>query len=203
VVDDFSGPPLAQALERFGAVLPLRVFRRHLRKNFAAQRNFMKAQCRGRLIFFLDPDELPPPELVRGLPRILEMMERDDIDVCQLPRLNVLLDGETLPHPLAVDLQAPGVVTYWEDQTRILRNLPHLKWVLRLHEHLTGIRRGYRFPHTRDYALLHCKTRARQARQRAFYRSLHMRHVTRAADSVRKRLPWRRVTEWVAADPPV
>src|SRR5690606_7285157 len=75
VVDDFSGPAFAQALERFRDSLPLRVFRRRLDNDFAAQRNFMKAQCRGRLIFFLDPDELPPLGLVRGLPRILEMME--------------------------------------------------------------------------------------------------------------------------------
>src|SRR5436309_77058 len=56
----------------------------------------------------------------------------------------------------------------WEDQFRMLRNLPHLHWTLRFNEYLTGVRRGYRFPHTLDCALLHCKTHGRQARQWVF-----------------------------------
>jgi hypothetical protein len=163
----------------------------------------MKSLCRGRLIFFLDPDELPPQRLLIGLPKILEMMEEQEIDACQLPRLNVWLDGHEVVHPHAVDLDAPGLSILWEDQTRLLRNLPHLKWTMRLNEYLIGIRRGYRFPHSLDYALLHCKTHGRQARQRVFYRSMHMRHVSRIKNSILKRLPWRQPTEWISADVPI
>jgi glycosyltransferase involved in cell wall biosynthesis len=203
VVDDFSGPDFVASARQFEKTMPLRFYQRALNKNFAAQRNYMKSLCRGRLIFFLDPDELPQPRVIRGLPQILAMMEAQDIDACQLPRLNVWVEGGELPHPRSVDLNAPGLTILWEDQTRLLRNLPHLYWTMRLNEYLTGIRRGYRFPHTLDYALLHVKTRERQVRQRVFYRSVHMRHLSRLRNSIFKRLPWRRETEWVAAEAPI
>jgi glycosyltransferase involved in cell wall biosynthesis len=203
VVDDFSGPEFAAAVGEFQDTMPLRFFQRGLGKNFAAQRNYMKSLCRGRLIFFLDPDELPTMRLLRGLPKILQMMEALDIDACQLPRLNVWVPGDRLVHPRSVDLQDQSLTILWEDQFRMLRNLPHVRWTMRLHEYLTGVRRGYRFPHTLDYALLHCKTQERQARQRVFYRSIRMRHLSRMKNSLLKRLPWRRDTEWVSADVPI
>jgi glycosyltransferase involved in cell wall biosynthesis len=203
VVDDFSRPEFVESVRHFQERMPLRFHQRALNKNFAAQRNYMKSLCRGELIFFLDPDELPPDRVVRGLPQILAMMKERDIDACQLPRLNVWIEGDALPHPRTIDLAAPGLTVLWEDQTRLLRNLPHLKWTLRLNEYLIGIRRGYRFPHTPDYALLHAKTKRRQERQRVFYRSVHMRHLSRMRNSVLKRLPWRRETEWITAEPPI
>jgi glycosyltransferase involved in cell wall biosynthesis len=187
VVDDFSGPEFTTAVREFEQTMPLRFVQRALGKNFAAQRNYMKSLCRGRLIFFLDPDELPTTRVLRGLPKILEMMEALDVDACQLPRLNVWLPGDRLVHPRSVDLKDEALTLLWEDQFRMLRNLPHLRWTLRLNEYLTGVRRGYRFPHTLDYALLHCKTQRRQTSQRAFYRSIRMRHVSRMKNSLLKR----------------
>jgi glycosyltransferase involved in cell wall biosynthesis len=203
VVDDFSGPEFTTAVREFEQTMPLRFVQRALGKNFAAQRNYMKSLCRGRLIFFLDPDELPSTLLLRGLPKILEMMEALDVDACQLPRLNVWLPGDQLVHPQSVDLADQSLKILWEDQFRILRNLPHLRWTMRLNEYLIGVRRGYRFPHRLDYALLHCKTQGRQVRQRAFYRSIHMRHLSRMQNSLAKRLPWRRQTQWISADVPI
>ena len=209
VVDDFSGPDFLAAVRDYERVLPLRFHQRALNKNFAAQRNYMKSLCRGRLIFFLDPDELPSERVLRGLPQILDMMERLDIDVCELPRVNVSIEGDRLVHPRELDLGAQGVSVRWEDQVRVLRNLPRLRWTLRLNEVLLGVRRGYRFPHSLDYALLHCKTRQRQARQRAFYRSIRLRHLSRVVNSIAKRLPWRtetrwrEETEWVTAEAPI
>jgi glycosyltransferase involved in cell wall biosynthesis len=203
IVDDFSGPEFTAAVRELEKTMPLRFVQRALGKNFAAQRNYMKSLCRGRLIFFLDPDELPTGRVLRGLPKILEMMEALDIDACQLPRLNVGLPGDRLVHPQSVDLRDQALAIVWEDQFRMLRNLPHLRWTMRLNEYLTGVRRGYRFPHTFDYALLHCKTRARQTHQRAFYRSIRMRHFSRLKNSLVKRLPWRKDTHWVSADAPI
>lgn len=203
VVDDFSSLGFVDMVRGFQKRMPIRLHQRALDKNFAAQRNYTKSLCRGRLIFFLDPDELPTSRVVQGLPQILAMMEERDIDACQLPRLNVWIEGDELPHPRSLDLTGEGLMILWEDQTRLLRNLPHLRWTLRLNEYLTGIRRGYRFPHTADYALLHCKTKARLARQRVFYRSVHIRHLSRVRNSIVKRLPWRHETEWIAAEAPI
>ncbi len=203
IVDDFSDAAFTTAVREFEDTMPLRFVQRALGKNFAAQRNYMKSLCRGRLIFFLDPDELPTTRLLHGLPKILQMMEALDIDACQLPRLNVWLPADRLVHPRSVDLDDERLTILWEDQFRILRNLPHLHWTMRFNEYLTSVRRGYRFPHTLDYALLHCKTQRRQARQWVFYHSIRMRHLSRMKNSVLKRLPWRTRTQWVSADVPI
>ena len=203
VVDDFSGPEFLRAVHEFEAKLPIRLFQRALNQNFAAQRNYMKSQCRGRMIFFLDPDELPSPRILNGLPQILAMMERLDIDACQLPRLTISHPGSGPAHPLSLNLQGEGIALLWEDQFRMLRNLPHLRWTLRLNEYLTNVRTAYRFPHTLDYALLHPKSLQRQKEQRVFYRSIRLRHVSRIKNSIYKRLPWRQATRWIVADTPV
>jgi glycosyltransferase involved in cell wall biosynthesis len=202
VVDDYSGPEFLAAVSEFKPLLPLQLHQRALNKNFARQRNYMKSLCRGRLIFFLDPDELPSEPLLRTLPAILDFMEKNDIDACELPRLNVWVEGTALPNPLSVDLADPTATILWEDQVRLLRNRPGLRWRLRLNEYVVGIRRGYRFPHTMEWALLHVKTKARQARQRVFYKSIQSRHLSRMANSIYKRLPWRKPTQWLALTPP-
>jgi len=45
----------------------------------------------------------------------------------------------------------------------------------------------------------HCApdTYERQSAQLAFYRSIHMRHLSRARNSILKRLPWQD-TEWIS-----
>src|ERR1700694_1706437 len=75
IVDDFSGPEFTAAVREFEETMPLRFFQRALGKNFAAQRNYMKSRCRGGLIFFLDPDELPTTQGLGGLPPLLRMLE--------------------------------------------------------------------------------------------------------------------------------
>ncbi len=203
VVDDYSDPDCIAAIHAFGAHFPLRFHQRALERNFGAQRNFMKSLCRGELILFLDPDELPSPKVLKGLPRILEMMDELDVDVCELPRLNILIDTEEPVDPRGLDLGAANLSVSWEDQVRILRNRPHLYWTRHLHETVVGYDRGYRFPRSLDYALLHGKTRRRKARQYAFYKTVHGRYVDRFKHSVRKRLGLLPAIEWVPAEPPV
>ncbi len=203
LVDDCSRPDFIAVVREFESKMPLHFHQRPLHKNFARQRNYMKSLCRGRLIFYLDPDELPPVRVVRGLPRILQMMDELEVDACQLPRLNIWLDGDQPVHPNNVDLRDKRLTLIWEDQYRIMRNLPHLHWTMRLDEYPAGVRRAYRFPHDLAYALLHFKTRERQARQRAFYRSIRTRHLSRIRNSIVKRLPWRQATEWVSQPVPI
>src|ERR1041385_1776598 len=101
VVDDFSNPDCVAVIRAFEGKLPLRFHQHALNKNFARQRNFVKSLCRGRLIFFPDPDELPAERIVMGLPNILAMMERLDIDACTLPRFNILHESSHPVHPTA------------------------------------------------------------------------------------------------------
>jgi glycosyltransferase involved in cell wall biosynthesis len=202
VVDDFSDDACVAAVRSYEGRTPLRFFQRSLNRDFAQQRNYMKSLCRGDYIFYLDPDELPSDDVVRGLPKICRQMADADIDACTLPRVNILYPSDELQHPRSLDLSNPAYKVHWEDQFRLLRNSPALYWTMPLNEYLTGMRRCYRFPRAMRYALLHPKTVTRGQSQLEFYRSFP-RRLSKYRNSIAKRLPWRRKIEWVEAAPPI
>lgn len=203
IVDDYSNADFLAVIRSYETNWPIRLFQRRLRQNFAAQRNFAKAQCRGRLILFPDADELPSTRLLLGLPELLAWMEAHNIDACTLPRFNIAFDGAVLPDPAGIDLADPALNATWEDQIRILRNLPDLRWTRRLHEYLIGARRIYKFPRSFDYVLIHAKTLRKVMKQRQFYRSLLTRHLSRHINSVVKRFGLRPAPLSVQLDPPI
>lgn len=171
IVDDFSDDDFIETVRSFEKTWPIQFFQRRLNRNFAAQRNFAKAQCRGRLILFPDADELPSERVLLGLPKLLEWMESHEIDACYLPRLNVVVPGSDMADPLLM-VDDHALFSTWEDQIRILRNLPKLRFVRQVDELLAGIGRAYKFPHTKDFVLLHVKTATRIEQQRQFYHSI-------------------------------
>jgi len=203
VVDDFSDDECVAAIRSYESTMPLRFFQHSLDRNFAQQRNYMKSLCRGDFIFYLDPDELPSDDLVRGLPRIFQMMAEADIDACTLPRLNILYQSDQPLHPRSLDIEDPSYRVHWEDQFRLLRNSPGLYWTMPLNEYLTGMRRCYRFPQALRYALLHPKTVTHGLKRLEFYRSFRFRNLNKYKNSIVKRLPWRPKIEWIAAEPPI
>jgi len=203
VVDDFSDSDFVETVKSFQKTWPIRFFQRRLNKNFAAQRNFAMAQCRGRLILFPDADEIPSQRILMGLPDILAWMESNEIDACYLPRLNVTVPGSDLGEPLRT-LDDNTLSSNWEDQVRIMRNLPKLKFVRRVHELLAGINRAYKFPHTKDFVLLHAKTVTRIAQQQNFYRSIYFSAtLSKHWNSIAKRTFRIDRQKLVEANPPI
>ena len=203
VVDDFSDAEFCNLVRSYTQAWPIRFFQRRLRQDFAAQRNFAKAQCSGRLILFPDADELPTSRLVLGLTGLLAWMDTENVDACTLPRLNVLRAEGSVPDLATIEPAVTAASGPWEDQIRILRNLPHLRWRRRLHEYLIGPRKIYRFPRTRDYVLLHAKTSARIERQQRFYRSMAARHFSRHLNSMMKRLRPMPSPAVIVQEPPI
>jgi glycosyltransferase involved in cell wall biosynthesis len=200
IVDDYSSAEFVALVQGYKLTWPIKFFQRRLNKNFAVQRNFAKSQCSGRLILFPDADELPSKRILTGLPSLLSWMERENIDACYLPRLNVSLRG-ALRDPMSLDIkQEPHT---WEDQVRILRNLPKLKWVKRIDEGLSGVESLYKFPRTNEFALLHVKTETRSEQQMAYYRTIRMRSLTKHWNSIAKRTFRRERSRVVAIAPPV
>lgn len=203
VVDDFSDEGFVETVRSFEKTWPIRFFQRRLNKNFAAQRNFAKARCRGRLILFPDADELPSERVLMGLPQLLEWMESHDVDACYLPRLNVLVPGSDMADPL-LTVDDRSLSSTWEDQVRILRNLPKLRFVRRVDELLSGIGRAYKFPHTKDFVLLHAKTATRIQGQQRFYRSIHLSAtLSKHWHSIAKRTFRIDRQQIVTSDPPI
>lgn len=206
IVDDYSTPDFCAAVSNSLKGMPLRFFQRHLNKNFAQQRNFMKSMCTGALIFFLDPDEMPGRPLLQGLPTILEMMLTFDVDACEVPRYNGICEtAEQIDQLIpSFDIQNPIIKrAFWENQVRIIRNLPHLGWRRRLDEYVVGIRRCYRFPCEKDYALLHLKSLKRAEEGRSFYKSMKLRHFNFYADKMYQYLFPQPAMERIQIAPPI
>jgi len=63
-----------------------------------------------------------------------------------------------------------GRVNYPDSQSRIVKNIPPIKWVNKVHERLVGARTEIELPE--GYDLLHHKTIERQERQNLFYSNL-------------------------------
>jgi len=200
IIDDYSGEDFIKVVMGYAEHWPIRFFQRRLNKNFAAQRNFAKSRCSGRLILFPDADELPSARILVGLPSLLSWMDTENVDACYLPRLNISLKGE-LRDPLTLRIEDED--HNWEDQVRILRNLPSLRWVKRVDEGLAGIRTLFRFPHTSEFALLHVKTSNRIKKQQAFYKTIKMRSLTKHWNSIAKRTFRRERTMLVDFTPPI
>lgn len=165
-VDDHSGPAMQDLLSRRS----LRVARRALNGDFAAQRNYLQSLCRGDFILMLDPDEIPAPGLLARLLTLCDTLEAQAMLACALPRLNILHEGTEPVDARTLSLSDADLACVDPDyQTRLYRNVPALRWENRVHERLVGMDRLCRLPATLDYALLHVKARQRQARQNAFY----------------------------------
>jgi glycosyltransferase involved in cell wall biosynthesis len=149
IVDDHSEPETRRLIENFAAETGTRYQTRALNHHFARQRNFLKSLCRGRFILFLDPDEAIPDGLLKNFDRVATMMDQAGIDLCVLPRWNVLLDE----HGAIVDEKG----SFPDYQERLFRNRRRIFWVGNIHEMLAGYRRKYFFPPEREYALYHPK----------------------------------------------
>jgi glycosyltransferase involved in cell wall biosynthesis len=168
VVDDFSTPSMVEQINSHN----VKFFQRSLNNDFAAQRNFANSQCQGKFIFVLDPDEIPPPALLKSMSNILEQMDRDRLDACIVPRFNQIVDSDQPIDPRNFEISDAAMPRHSvEDHVRIYRNSASIAWIRPLHEKLTGCRRVLRLPASAHYSILHIKTRRRAESQVAFYNS--------------------------------
>lgn len=185
ILDDYSDAAMVDLVRGHATTFA----QRRLNRNFSAQRNHLKSLCKGRFILALDPDELPDPGLLAALPHILAVMERESLDVVEVPRLSSIVAGNGPVDPRAMrftehDLRACVPA----HQSRILRNVPHIRYVNRVHERLIGPRRVGRLPLALRYALYHVKTEANYVASNRFYRSIRLRYVDKWRKSLAKRL---------------
>lgn len=194
VLDDFSGSDMVKLVQSF----PVRFFQRALDKNFSAQRNHLKSLCRGDFIFLLDPDEIPAPMLLRCLPNLIAAMREHELDACSMPRLNRVLEASSPVDARTLKLTDDDLRTQpRDDQTKLVRNAPDIRWTNRVHERLLGARRVGRVPQHVQYAIWHVKQRSRLEGQTKFYRSILMRRLDKLRKSFAKRMGLLRPPEWI------
>jgi len=140
-----------------------------LNNDFASFKNNLKEHCTKDYIFQIDADEYLSDQLIENIHQILEL--NPDIELYAIPRVNTV-EGLTQEHiqkwGWKVDID--GWVNYPDYQTRLLKNIPEIKWVQRVHERLVGAKMSITLPG--GYDIIHPKTIERQEKQNNFYESI-------------------------------
>ncbi len=172
ILDDFSdNEKTVEILDTMCSIHEIKFEQRHLLKDFAGQKNYLKNMCSGDYIFNIDADEIPHKYLVSNLKSIIEM--NPTIDLYYLPRVNTV-DGLTENHKLTWQWSVDewGRVNWPDWQGRIWRNRPNIRWEKPVHETLKGYKEFTHLPAQEEFALLHPKDIKRQEQQNNFYENI-------------------------------
>ena len=142
-----------------------------LKGDFAAFKNNLKSNCKGRWIFQIDADEYLHPNLLLYLPEILAY--NPTVDLLLVSRVNTV-EGLTQEHITKWGWRVTdkGWVNFPDYQTRILQNNPKIKWVGHVHEVITGHSTFTLLPAEEEYSLIHPKHIDRQVVQNNYYSTL-------------------------------
>ena len=137
--------------------------------DFAMFKNNLKNYCTKDYIFQIDADEYLTKKLLTSLPEILEL--NPEVDLYAVPRINVVT-GLTSEHinKWGWYINEYGWINYPDHQTRILKNIPEINWINKVHERLVGAKTTVPLPE--GYELIHPKTIERQEKQNNYYNTL-------------------------------
>ena len=139
--------------------------------HFADWKNKLNSLCSGDYIFQIDADEYPNDHLIENLPFILENNESDIILVPRVNTLNPKVD-ENYIKKWGWKMNEKGWIQWPDNQWRIYKNTPKIKWVNKLHEILEGYKNYANLPEEEEYALYHPKSLERQEKQNSYYSTL-------------------------------
>ena len=140
-----------------------------LNNDFASFKNHLKNKCTRDYIFQIDADEYLSEQLIDNIASILEL--NPDVELYAVPRINTV-DGLTQEHiqKWRWHVNQDGWINYPDHQTRILKNIPEIKWINRVHERLVGAKVAVNLPE--GYDLIHPKTIEKQEKQNNYYNTL-------------------------------
>ncbi len=147
------------------------VFHQHkLEKNYGAHKNYGIEQCKGQWIFQLDGNECPTDLLLENIDLVLQSNENNE--VIWLPRMNFFI-GVTQDDVNQWGWRySDGMINFPDYQSRIYRNLPHIRYQRRLHENVEGFKSYTFVPPQKDYAIIHEKTIEKQRQTNVNYNKL-------------------------------
>lgn len=159
VIDDYSDNKETLAiLEKY--VKNINLYKHNLDKNYGSHKNFGIEQCKGKWIFQIDADEYPTNLLIENINEILE--SNDENEVIWLPRLNYF-NGVTQQDIMMWGWQFhDGMINFPDYQSRLYRNMSHIRYQRRLHEKVEGFKSYVFIPPQKDIALVHEKTIEKQ-----------------------------------------
>lgn len=137
-------------------------------QNFLENKNFMNSKCTGDYIFQIDADEVPHEILIRHLKIILDS---NPVDLIVTSRVN-LVEGLTQEHinKWRWGVNEKGWVNFPDDQKRIYKNTPEIKWSgHQVHGMVSGYKTYTILPFEEQYSLYHYKQIKRQEKQNERY----------------------------------
>lgn len=169
LLDDYSDNP-----ETLGVIQKYKEktsFHQHrLDRNYGAHKNYGIEQCRGNWIFQLDGDEYPTDLLLENIDAVLE--SNADNEVLWLPRLNYF-SGVTQQDIMQWGWHyQDGMINFPDYQSRIYKNLSHIRYERRLHEKVEGFKSYTFVPPQKDYAIVHEKTIEKQRQTNLNYNKM-------------------------------
>jgi len=162
---------LSQYKAPVGLIDPIKIIEFPLNGHFSNFKNNLKENCSGDWIFQIDADEYPDEYLINVLPSLLK--DNDETDILLVPRINEVI-GITQAHlgQWGWNMSDKGWINYPDYQTRILRNLPEIKWHNKVHEVIKGHKKFATLPTNPEYSLWHPKHITRQEIQNKFYNTI-------------------------------
>ena len=143
-----------------------------LNKDFASFKNNLKSYCAKDWIFQIDADETLSETFARVIHEVLE--NNENVDLIAIPRVNIVkgLEQKDIIE-WRWQLNEQGWVNWPDNQHRIFRNKPEIKWVNKVHEQIVGWTTYAELPADDDsYALYHIKDIDRQRQQNLFYSTI-------------------------------
>jgi glycosyltransferase involved in cell wall biosynthesis len=142
----------------------------YFEQDFSQWKNQLTELCTGDFIFQIDADEYLHEGTIDLIHQILE--SNPEVDLYYVPRINTV-SGITQEHIQRWGWKVENERINWPDyQTRIYRNIPHIKWKNRVHEVIEGYTQYSILPAVDELALIHPKTIERQEKQNTYYESL-------------------------------
>jgi hypothetical protein len=174
LVDTTKNEPTSELLgylHRLSSNNYIQLSEQKFNNHFADWKNYLTSLCKGDYIFQIDADEMPNEKLIEILPFVLE--ENPDCDVFLVPRVNTV-DGLTQEHIQRWNWRVndAGWVNWPDNQWRIWKNKPQIKWINKVHERLDGFKSYTTLPESEGFALYHPKTIDRQEKQNNYYDTL-------------------------------
>lgn len=158
-----------------------------LNMDFAAFKNHLKSQCSCDYIFQIDADEYLGKYLLRFLPDVLSA--NPDVDAFITTRINgvrgITDEYIQLRNWMVTEMAVKSLgdcdykaVNFPDSQIRIMKNVPYIHWVNKVHETLVGFRTYVNLKHGTEnhdpsyiesWSLIHIKDFERQKKQNEFY----------------------------------
>lgn len=131
-----------------------------LQNDYGAHKNYGISLCKGEWVFQIDADELPTDTLLENIDVILQSNSNNE--ALWLPRLNYFVGVTQKDIEMWGWNYQDGMINFPDYQSRLYKNLPHIRYERRLHEKVEGYKSYAFIPPQKDIALIHNKTIEKQ-----------------------------------------